>query len=78
VVMQANFRDKVHQALEERGWSQSALAREMNVTRSVVSQYLSGRITPGLDVVEKFANALGVDPWNLVDNRPLQFCSTIT
>lgn len=75
MVMQDNFRVKVQTALTERAWSQSELARKMGVTRSVVSQYLSGRIAPGLDVVEKFATALEVEPWNLVDDKPIRICS---
>lgn len=73
MVLQDTFRAKVLAALDERGWSQSELARRMDVTRSMVSQYLNKRIQPGLDVVEKFATALEVDPWNLVDDRPLRF-----
>lgn len=78
MILQEKFRKKVQLALTEKGWSQSDLARAMNVTRSVVSQYITGRIAPGLDVVEKFASALEVDPWNLVDDQPIRFCSTIT
>ena len=77
VVMQAKFREKVLAALEQRDWSQSELARKMGITRSVVSQYLTGRIVPGLDVVEKFAGALEIDPWNLVDDKPIRFCHPV-
>lgn len=61
MILQEHFRRRVQAELDERDWSQSDLAREMGVTRSVVSQYLTGRITPGLDVVERFAKAFGFE-----------------
>ena len=56
------FRRRLHQALTERGISQSALARSVGVDRSTVSQILSGRDTrlPNAQVVAECASALGV------------------
>jgi ribosome-binding protein aMBF1 (putative translation factor) len=71
VVLHQRFTAKLRQALDDRGWSQSELARRLNIDQSVVNRYLNGRICPGLDLVEKFASALGVEPHNLLDDRPL-------
>lgn len=46
--------------------SQSKLARDMNATPQYVSNYLSGRVCPGLDVVQRFADALHCDPVELL------------
>lgn len=47
--------------MDETGMSQSDIARKMKVTRSLVSQYLSGHRCPGLDMVVRFADALGIE-----------------
>ncbi|TWT49056.1 helix-turn-helix protein [Thalassoglobus neptunius] len=60
MVLQEEFRRIVKDELARQGMSQSELARRMSVSRPTVSQYLSGKFCPGLDVVEKFFNALGL------------------
>lgn len=56
------FRRRLGQALTERGMSQSALAREVGIDRSTVSQILSGGDTrlPNAQVVAECASTLGV------------------
>lgn len=68
------FIEKLKAAMAARGWSQSDLATQMGVGRAYVQQYLSGLTTPGLGVVERFADALGLlHPWNILDDKPLVF-----
>lgn len=70
-LLQKKFQQKVRELLISKGWSQSALAREMDVAPMTVSQYLNGKRSPGLDVLERFAKALEVEPWELIDDSPV-------
>ena len=71
-VLSQRFRESVLERLGDR--NQSDLARTMGVHRVYVSRYLTGRHSPGLDVIERFADALGCDPVELLrpldDDRP--------
>lgn len=70
----AQFRLRLARAMEERGVSQSALARNIGVDRSTVSQLLadSGARLPNAHVVGSCASSLGVSAdWLLsLSNRP--------
>lgn len=70
MVLQQRFRSKLLAALRAKSWSQTKLADEMGVTPQYVHKYLSGISTPGLDVVERFAAALGTDdPSDLINEK---------
>jgi transcriptional regulator with XRE-family HTH domain len=58
----ALFRDRLAQAMADRGQSQSGLARAVGIDRSTVSQLLSGSGArlPNAQVVAECASALGV------------------
>lgn len=73
MVLREQFCRKVREALDAHGWTQSDFARELGLSRQIVSQYVNGRKCPGLGVVERMAHCLRVPPWNLVDNEPLKF-----
>ena len=77
MILEDRFRTKVEAAMKFRGWSQSELARQMNVDRQFIFSYLKQGKSPGLDVVERFANAIGVEPGNLIDSHELQFLSDV-
>jgi transcriptional regulator with XRE-family HTH domain len=66
MILQNRFQARVKEELEKRDWSQSKLAESMGVGRAYVSNYLNGRSSPGLDVIERFAFALNVDPTELL------------
>ena len=55
------------QAVEKRGISKSELARRVGIDPASTAKYLSGKTKPGIDVIEKFAEALGVSPAWLLD-----------
>ncbi len=76
MILDKHFREKVNQAMAAQGWSQSDLSREMGKSRQYVYQYLQGLRSPGFDVVEHFARALHVEPWNLLDDSPLKVLVT--
>ena len=61
VILQERFALRVREAMESERVSQSELARRMSVTPSMVSQYINGLRSPGLDVVERFSRALNID-----------------
>lgn len=79
MILQERFAQRVREAMQLERINQSELAERMGVTRSLVSQYLSPTrpISPGFDVVEKFAKALHLDdPAVLVMSQEL--CSANT
>lgn len=54
------FVELVKHELSSRGWSQSELARRMNVDRGQVSKYLSGQINAGPAVMQSFFTPMGL------------------
>ncbi|TMR21051.1 helix-turn-helix transcriptional regulator [Actinomadura geliboluensis] len=46
---------------EERGWSQSELARGAGMTQSAVARFEAGGTVPTLAVLERLARALGAE-----------------
>ena len=66
MLLQQRFRDAVLARLEVLGWNKAELARQMEVPPPYISQYLNGRNSPGLDVVERFAAALRIDASELL------------
>ena len=52
------FAKRLKQALSERGMSQIELANEIGKAKSSVSQYISGKTVPGINVQEQIAQAL--------------------
>jgi transcriptional regulator with XRE-family HTH domain len=63
------FRENVEMLLSHKGWSRLELAQEMGVTRSYVTQVLGVHRGVGLDAIEKFADALGVEPSDLIKKQ---------
>ena len=60
------FVANVRERMAELELSQSDLAELLGVTRSYVSQILSGHRRPGLDTLETFANVLKIKPEDLI------------
>jgi transcriptional regulator with XRE-family HTH domain len=50
----------------ERGWSQERLAHEAGVTAAYVGHLERQRYAASVDVLEKLAGALGIDPAQLL------------
>ncbi|MEQ4208840.1 helix-turn-helix transcriptional regulator [Actinopolymorpha sp. B17G11] len=51
----------VRQLREQRGWSQSELARAASMTQSAVARFEAGGTVPTLPVLERIAHALDVE-----------------
>lgn len=67
--LQTIFRRNVQRLLDEYGWTQTDLAAEMGVTKGFVSQVMTTHRGVGLESVEKFAAALGVEPSALISEH---------
>ena len=70
-VMQITFKQKINELLIAKKMRKADLARAMSVHPTYLTQYISGDVSPGLDVIEKFARALRVEPWQLLDDTPV-------
>ncbi len=51
-----------------KGLTQEQLAESVGVKRSVISKYENGDISPSIDMIRRIADALGVEPWELIDS----------
>lgn len=72
-------RRRVRELLEERGWTQKALADALGKTSPWMSQFLAGALNLGLDDIDQLALALGTTAVELVrDPEGFQFCADLT
>ncbi|ECC9707408.1 TPA: helix-turn-helix transcriptional regulator [Salmonella enterica subsp. salamae serovar 21:z10:[z6]] len=53
------FKERLLEVLTETGSSQSALARQLNVTQQTVQQWCAGRTQPRADVLDRLAEIVG-------------------
>ena len=60
------FVDNVRHRMQQLDITQSELAGRLKVDPSYVSQILNGHRRPGLDSLDSFARALGVEPQDLI------------
>lgn len=56
------FGRRVREVRHERGWTQEQLAFEAGVKRAYLSEVENGQRNVSLDVVEKLASALKIEP----------------
>lgn len=63
------FRNRVRDLLDQRNLTQSDLAKLMGVHKQYVSHLMTGVRNPGFDSLEKAAEALGVDPAELISEK---------
>jgi transcriptional regulator with XRE-family HTH domain len=76
------FIDQTKAVMAEQKVSQAELARRLNKPPSNISRYLSGDISPGIELMQEWADALGVPIWRLVkapeeDDLPPEQANTI-
>jgi len=65
------FGRRLFALIMERGWNQSDLAREADLGRDSISTYVNGKTFPTPKALRSLANALGVDPEELLPNEML-------
>lgn len=58
---------RIKEILKERNLTQQQLADMLGITRSAITQQLSGK--PSLATLEKIAEALGVEMWELFKSK---------
>lgn len=58
--MDTGIKKKIKLAMKNAGFNQKKLAELTGISKSGISQYCSGTITPGAEAAEKLAAALGV------------------
>jgi transcriptional regulator with XRE-family HTH domain len=63
------FGKRLYKLMIGKGWHQSELARRADVARDSVSTYIRGISLPEPGNLERLANALGVDPVDLLPNH---------
>ena len=54
------FAERLKNAMEQASMSQSALSEQAGASKAAISQYLSGKNTPGPDRIKALADATGV------------------
>jgi len=54
----SDFSKKMRECREAKGWSQSALAKQMGVHHSLIGKYERGEVKPNIDIVQKMAQVL--------------------
>ena len=59
---QAEFKDRLSEAMEIRQLKAIDLAEKLKVSRSTISQYLSGKVVPKRDRLVEISNILTVNP----------------
>lgn len=60
------FGKNVRRVREEKGWPQDELAVKAGLTRSYVSDLERGVRNPSVAALGQLADALGVEPWELL------------
>lgn len=58
--MATTFAQRLRAAMEQAGMNQAELAAQTGASKAAISQYLSGRNTPGIERIKALADALGV------------------
>jgi transcriptional regulator with XRE-family HTH domain len=63
-----NIGTKIRALRESRGFSQGDVEKKSGLLRSYISRVEGGYTAPSLSTIEKFAKALGVEPYQLLFN----------
>lgn len=60
------FAAKLREVRTSRGMTQAELARQAEISPTYISEMENADTTPGIDVIERLARALGVSPADLL------------
>lgn len=74
-VIREQFISIVEDRLKELGWTRSQLAREMGVSRQHVTDHLNSHVNSSTETLEKFLDALGLEPRLTVRKKTLEKAS---
>lgn len=64
--------DRIHQLMEDNGYTQKELAGMVGVTESAMSRYLNNTREPKLEVIANLATALNTTSDYLISGKPLE------
>lgn len=67
------FKDELKKLRKDRGWTQDRLAKMMNVAKSTISMYESGRRKPDFETRELLADIFNVDIKRFSDSNDSYF-----
>lgn len=67
-IRRTEFAKRLYSLMMAKNWNQSDLARQANLGRDSVSQYIRANNTPSPRNLKKLADALGVEPVELYPN----------
>ena len=62
MIVLADIRKRLCEAIRESGLTQMEIARRLGIAQATVGQYLSGRAMPALDTFANLCVVLDVDP----------------
>lgn len=63
-----NLSNRITELRKQKGWSQSELAKNIEVSREIVGRYERGDAMPSIDIAKRLADAFGVSLDYLVGN----------
>lgn len=61
---------RLKEVLSEKGVTSAELAGRVGVSKATVSNLINNKTMPSLDTLEKIAEALGVEMWELFTKNP--------
>ena len=61
---------RLKEVLSEKGVTSAELAGRVGVSKATVSNLINNKTMPSLDTLEKIADALGIEMWELFTERP--------
>jgi transcriptional regulator with XRE-family HTH domain len=64
------FAERLRSVRLSRGITQAELSRIGSITASYLSRLEAGKVAPGIDMVERLAQVLGVSPSDLLPSTP--------
>jgi transcriptional regulator with XRE-family HTH domain len=67
-----NLSDKITELRSQKGWSQSELAKRVEVSREIVGRYERSDAMPSIDVAKRLADAFEVSLDYLEGNAEIQ------
>ena len=59
--MLEEIKKRIAEAIKQSGMSQTAIARELNISQSTIAHYVRGDILPALDTFAHLCKVLDVD-----------------
>lgn len=62
MIVQSRIQQRLAEAIRQSGMTQKEIAREMQVSQQMISQYLLGKKMPALDTFANLCAVLDVDP----------------